>query len=831
MARIHSALKRRWPPLLAALLCLGLLVWQLAANPAHEERDAVQERLDSAAGSIAPGHGVGQTFLSQHRGLKAVQILLVVYDQTRTLPEDATLTMTLQRQDGTGTPVQVSVPAAGLTHNQAVTFSFEPLSDSRNVTYTLTLTCAADYGLSCWRTDSESYAYGDLLVNGEAQAGDLYFSTTYAYRLTDALQELGSMLGRGVLVLPACLVLLFLPGMVILLYLWPRERRVDPATHVALAVALSVAFWPLLLLWATTLGLRLRGVWLWVPVGALALAGALRLWRAGARRPPSRPGPRGEAPPCLRAERAPLVVLGVVLAVVLGTRMLQVRELEVPAWVDSLHHTVITQLIAEQGQVPSGGEPYLQLGDYHYHFGFQANAAMLVGLSGLPAYRAVLILGQLFNALAALAVYALARWLTRRPWAGVAAALVAGLASNMPAYYVSWGRYTQLAGLLLLPAACLLTSFLLTDERRPWRLFALAGFLLAGLIVVHYRVLVFFGLYCVVYGLVALGRGKLRWPVLRNVAGAGAGLLAVGLALSLPWVLRLSLQIVPNVDTIYNGWEAPEGYNAFPLGLFESGWAKPLAIMAGVGALWGLVRRRIEVVGVAAWTGLWFLAANLHVIGLVDVWLLNNSSAYIATWLPVSLLCGWLVADVPALLTTWLERVAARIPWRRVALSGAVTAVSVAAGWFGWRMVDIVNPVTVLLLQDDLRAITWARDSLPTDARVLVNTRLWDGDIHVGTDGGWWMQLLAGRAVTMPCILYHQGPTAYREAVNSLATLVEQAPSVDDPALLARLEAEGVTHIYVGTRGGRLMPKELDASVHYRAIYVSGPTRIYEFLP
>ena len=52
----------------------------------------------------------------------------------------------------------------------------------------------------------------------------------------------------------------------------------------------------------------------------------------------------------------------------------------------------------------------------------------------------------------------------------------------------------------------------------------------------------------------------------------------------------------------------------------------------------------------------------------------------------------------------------------------------------------------------------------------------------------------------------------------------------DVPRLIGRLESAGVTHVFVGEKGGRLMPKDLDPSPHYRSIYSRGPVRIYEFI-
>ena len=79
--------------------------------------------------------------------------------------------------------------------------------------------------------------------------------------------------------------------------------------------------------------------------------------------------------------------------------------------------------------------------------------------------QAVLLFGQMVNAATVPVAYLLAQRLTGRAWAGVLAALVTGLVSLMPAYYVNWGRYTQLAGQLILPVLMILTVE--TVEKRP----------------------------------------------------------------------------------------------------------------------------------------------------------------------------------------------------------------------------------------------------------------------------------------------------------------------------------------------------------------------------
>ena len=53
-------------------------------------------------------------------------------------------------------------------------------------------------------------------------------------------------------------------------------------------------------------------------------------------------------------------------------------------------------------------------------------------------------------------IYLLTKTLTNNRPASLTAALIVTAFTLMPAYYASWGRYTQLVGLLLLPTAFVL---------------------------------------------------------------------------------------------------------------------------------------------------------------------------------------------------------------------------------------------------------------------------------------------------------------------------------------------------------------------------------------
>jgi len=449
----------------------------------------------------------------------------------------------------------------------------------------------------------------------------------------------------------------------------------------------------------------------------------------------------------------------------------------------------------------------------------------------------VLWVGHALNALAPLTTYALAARLARQPWAGVAAAAVVASIAYMPAYYVSWGRYTQLMGLVMLAPLWMLTEQSLSAARDRATAAATLGLLAAGLALTHYRVLAFYMVY-VILRLLAFGleAGRARWRGRSPLRLAHLAPLAGGALLALlligPWAARFIAVARLVVPDVYGGWEMPAVVeDAIPLALLRYGWTPHLLAVAALGALWAALRRQRDLLVLALWCGALLLLANPQVLGLAKVWFISNGPVIISFWLPCAVLAGWLAADGCALLGEWFARrrnSSALCEW-----ASALLAVSLLglAGWGAWRTVDVVNPSTVLVKPEDLQAMVWVREHTPAEARFLINTRPWMNEVRMGVDGGWWLPLLGERPTNLPCILYTQGPADYRQAIQELAAAVEANPTLDDATLLARLREAGITHIYLGALPGPMTARVLDAHPLLEALYVQGPLRVYALKP
>lgn len=627
------------------------------------------------------------------------------------------------------------------------------------------------------------------------------------------------------LALLAAILLFLLPGWA-LLRLWAGADRLTMAEQAGLGLGVGMAIYPLLILLTGVVGLRLGPLYAWLPP---LLAGPLLIWTFRRRR----------APIALAGWRArerggngwPNLALLLVLAAIIWVRCAAVSGLEVPLWGDSLHHTMIAQLMIDHGGLFRSWEPYAAMQSFTYHFGFHSQVAALVWLTGAATPRAVVLAGQVDNIAAVLALYPLALRIGKTRWAGVAALLVAGLLTAMPMYYVNWGRYTQLAGQAIMPAGIYLAWELLAAPRRSWALLGLSGATLAGMALTHYRIAIFAGCFFPAFALLE----GLRLP-LRTWVGRGAQLGLVAGALALPWFVRILGGKLIGLMLSIAVASAPGGGGASgdtiaavgDLSLYLPAWlwyAIPLSIF------WALWRRARGALLIALWWALVIVVVNPQWLRLPGSGTLTNFALVIAAYIPASLLAGAAAG--------WLLR-RARAP---LIQAGATLAICGLAWWgASYRLKDIHPDATAMVTPADLRAAAWIDQHTPADARFLINGFFPNSGSVVGADAGWWLPLIAHRQTVLPPLLYvsEQGPRPdYREWVNQLYRTIHDE-GVASPAALALLRERGVTYVYIGERGGKvgyngtaqvLNPETLLASPAFRQVYHQDQIWIFSLSP
>jgi hypothetical protein len=231
----------------------------------------------------------------------------------------------------------------------------------------------------------------------------------------------------------------------------------------------------------------------------------------------------------------------------------------------------------------------------------------------------------------------------------------------------------------------------------------------------------------------------------------------------------------------------------------------------------------------ATWFFLLFIATNPRLLRLPGSGAISNFALFIAAYIPASLLIGDLFA-------AGMERAGRHTLFGL----GAMVVVTVVGVWgMRERMSDVRPSEHAMITRPDSRAMAWVRENTPEDSKFLINSFFaYGGGVIVGSDGGWWMPLLAERTNTVPPLNYgtEQGARpGYREWVNEVTAQIQRA-GLDDAETTALLEDRGITHVYVGQQQGRvnyggphvLSPRVMVESERYDPVYHEDRVWVFE---
>lgn len=596
-------------------------------------------------------------------------------------------------------------------------------------------------------------------------------------------------------------LLLFAPGLALAFYTI-TDDNFNLFDRILLGVGISLAFYPILFLLGYTLGFPITSPLIYLLIGLSFLGLGWRLYQ------------RRSFLTFLFLKTTALnnrlagLFLFFVLSLSLYVRIAIAKDLQVPLWADSYHHTMISQLMIDNDGLFSSWSPYAALQTFTYHFSFHSLAASYAWLTGIAIPRSVVVTGQMMNFLAVLGCYLLAKQLTGKQWAGNFAALFAGLISMMPAYYVNWGRYAQLTGLALLPAAIVLVVHLLAQPKPDRKLIFITGFVIAGLGLSHYGVLVFFILFGAILGAYHLLQARTNRARLGEVILTVLQVSLVAGIIASPWLWNFIqghfLTIVTTIVAQAPGADPKkvQFHNSISNITFyiNTHWY----LLTIIGSFWAWWRRNWNVVLISIWSISLLILANPDYLLLPGVGLINNFAVFISLFLPFSVILGNLIADL-------ITRAQVRAPWAIYALAAGLLVLGV---WGARFRLSLFESQRQFVTRNDLQAIAWIKENVPQEAKFLTNHSFAYNNSLLGVDAGWWLPLLAQRQNLIP-------PMAFQE-VRSLegvqaAQFFRELEYVDlsNPSGYAFLQDHGVTHIYIGEKqvslGSEEEPSFLDA--------------------
>lgn len=598
------------------------------------------------------------------------------------------------------------------------------------------------------------------------------------------------------------MILLLLPGLA--WWVWLGKRNQDPLVSFAQIIGISLAFISLLAELIFLLG------------GSLCLADILGILTivlvlgiAGLIKNNHKLG----------KVNIPQLLIGLfVFGLVIAWRLYQAKDLLLPNWVDSQHHFLIIRTILDNGGLPETLSPALDV-PFFYHYGFHAVTALFTGLSGLEIGEAMLILGQVLNAAVGLSIYALGKelWEDWRPAA--CAALLVSFATRMPAYYLSWGRYTLTTGLVLLPLAMAMTLGLLRKSPDKKTVPTLA-LLTAGVLLSHYFTAVLLAVFLVILAFVYLiPRWKAPLTALSGFSGVLMGTIS-GLILASPWLVRVaefsraSTGIGANFPNSFgtvlksSQWD----YIWQLLGPASNHW---LLIPAGIGLLWSMIKGK--KIHFALWTlilGIFTLPWSLTLRPF------RPDHFAIVLFLPIVLWVSWFLWQVGHQLEKLLKK-----RWL-----SALLMFLVVTGWTVWSFplsADIVNSNTVFVTESDLEALDWVAENTPPDARFFINTAFWLNNTYRGVDGGGWLLPYAERWSLVPTVFYSYSTD--KNDVREMRDWGERASQITtcSEEFWALVDEADLGWIYIHEGVGSLQPDSLKNCNEIHQIYTRNSLCVY----
>jgi hypothetical protein len=796
---------------------------------------------------------VGQSFLARYDGLQGISVFIKPGQV-----DSGELTLNLYTGRIAAELIRSSsLPISDITTSGFYNMAFLPIKDSTGKDYFFNLAIKGAGSVKIGSATGNSYLSGAQYISGLAQNSQTSFRLDYLPSL--ALFGLIKDLLNWFLLIISGLVLFAIPGWAALLWLFPPWNSINWISKLGLAIGTGLVFYPILFLWTNTFGLQLGAINAFLlPITGLVFI-FLRFMRVSPQQSITLRGLISRFGRGIGKDINPLknnilwitllpdLVFLLVVALIVFTRFWPIRTLDAPMWGDSYQHTMISQLMVDNGGLFTSWEPYAQLKSFTYHFGFHSLVASLHWLTKLTVMQSTLWLGQLLNIFVILAIFPLAQFIGKSKWAGVIAILIAGLISPMPMFYVNWGRYTQLAGQVVLPAVIVIIWLNLDSKPLNFKWISLIWFGLAGLILTHYRVMIFIPLFYLSYFLLRVREAGAITLIKRSMLH-----LVGAVILIIPWVFRIFEGTLPDIfgaQITTSTAKASQALNN--IGNITEYLPIIIWILAIISILWGIWQGNQKSNIFSLWWFLILFAANPQWFQLPGSGILTNFAIFLAAYIPASVIIGTggasllkILQILPSEQESIKPTIKSKTQDRKYILWSVLVSLSLIliSIWFVRPRIRDVKPLDhALLTRPDVRAADWIDQNLPPDAKFLVNSFFaYGGTLTVGSDGGWWLPLITGRETSQPPLTYgsEEGITPdFVEYTNSLISLIEEK-GLNHPDVLTELQARGFTHIYIGQQQGLvnassppfLDPRGLQSDPNFELIYNEDRVQIYEIV-
>ncbi len=767
---------------------------------------------------------VGQTFTSRYAGLEGIEVYI-----KPEIIEQGVVTLHLKNNPEEIEDVATfDIPTSRFTKSKSYKFTFTPQKQSFNRDYYILLVANGNTLLSLGIASGETYQNGAIYQNNDTLDGQLSFNLIYDKKLA-----IIGILYDVLTWIKYCLIGIFLyiiPGWAFLTLFYDPWKQKYWVEKICLAAGFSLAIYPILILWSNLIGLHLGAIYAWAPpiLGILII-----IWQNRNRFTTIKL-------PKFHKIKIIDITYVFIIGIIFVVRFWAIRNLAAPMWGDAFQHTVIAQLLVDNKGLFNSWAPYAEITSFTYHFGFHSFVAIFHWISGLSLPLATLWTGQILNGMAVLCLVPMVMKISNSQWGGVIAIALAGLFFQMPMYYLNWGRYTQLAGQIILIACVYFAWEIFDSKSQKWPLILINCLLMGGLALTHYRVLVFAICFYLIFILIHIRSQFLNNIRLTAMIGIGS------LLIFSPWFYHVFIGKIPTIfaakfSTPVNQISTPAAVSD-PIGDISSYLPKIIWILLLLAFLWGLWKRNKPVVLIGVWWLSILLVANPQWLRLPGAGALTNFAVFIGAYIPAGITLGGLSGITIDAISKHLGKYLEHQQWIiKYQILSIILAMVIFAfgGYFGRQSLRLIKPdVFALITHPDIKAMQWIEQNIPQDVKFLVNSFLaYNDTTAVGSDGGWWLQYLTLRPSTLPPLNYGSETNSIQDFTDSIKNLTAtvQEDGITGPETWELLLKNNITHIYIGQKQGKVNysgrsidPVALSNDKHFRQVYHEDRVWIFE---
>ena len=423
--------------------------------------------------------------------------------------------------------------------------------------------------------------------------------------------------------------------------------------------------------------------------------------------------------------------------VLLVLRLIQIRNVFVPAWHEGLIHASLLQEFVSKSAIPS---------NHIDPFGFYAIAFAVNSFWRSSPPQTILLLGQWLSGVCGLTFYLFARRYIHSVYAAGLSFVIYSCTLLFPVQLVSWGHYPYLVGLVLLPPAILTSQDWINGHKTN---FWVPFVFVTSLGLTHYGSLLVWFSYILVFLIKEIVfRKNFRSIILHEHRTILIRSLVLIFSTAIVIFAKLFGYSIVHHGPLRIGFDPSLGLGSLYVYRFFRVHDGFFLILWLIWVLWSVVRQK-KLLSITLFWPLMALILIWIQYKLVKSPTLTYIDLMVFLSIPLALSIGLFAQKLMQLLIK-LDSSSTQ-PLSRHRLKGHLSILLMIAMLVGIFSSPLsTDQSTTLVTDEDMLAMQWISASTPRDSGFLIRTVSGSDNTLIPSDGGGWITFLTGRRTIIP---------------------------------------------------------------------------------